>query len=256
MSHGLDPGSDRAVYKQIADSIRHSIDSGALAPGQKVPSESQLMAEFGVAQGTVRQALSLLRSQGLVVAEHGRGVFVRTKPKIRRLAHDRFARSHREAGKAAYLADAERMGIEPSVDVYFVGPEKADATVAALLGIRSGTKVLVRRRRYFADDHPTELATSYIPWKIAAGTEMTHVDTGPGGIYARLEEAGHNLGRFTEEVTARMPTEAEVRSLQLASGTPVLSLMRVAYDTQDRPVEICDTVMASDRYLLSYELPG
>ncbi len=79
---------------------------------------------------------------------------------------------------------------------------------------------------------------------------------GPGGIYARIEEAGHRLGRFTEEVSARMPTPEEVNALRLAGGMPVLTLVRVAYDVDGQPVEVCDTVMSADHYVLAYELPA
>ncbi len=56
--------------------------------------------------------------------------------------------------------------------------------------------MLVRRGRYLADGLPMELATSYVPWSLAKGTQMTEPNTGPGGIYARIEEAGHRLERF------------------------------------------------------------
>lgn len=256
MARGIDPASDRPVYKQIADRLRESIATGELSAGEKLPSESALMNDFDVAQGTVRQALGILRAEGLVIAEHGRGVFVRRRPKTRRLAYDRFARKHREEGKAAYLVEAEAEQLRPDVDVYFVGPDKPPGDVARLLSIRAGSKVLVRRRRYSSDGQPTELATSYIPWAIASGTEMTKENPGPGGIYARIEEAGHRLARFSEEVTARMPTQDEARALQLAPGAPVLTLVRVAYDTDGQPVEVCDTVMSADHYTLSYELPA
>jgi GntR family transcriptional regulator len=85
---------------------------------------------------------------------------------------------------------------------------------------------------------------------------MVEEQSGPGGIYARIEEAGHQLARFTEEVTARMPTPEESKALRLAAGTPVLTLLRVAYDVNDRAVEVCDTVMSAEHYLLSYELPA
>jgi GntR family transcriptional regulator len=253
---GVDPMSDRAVYKQIADALRGEIETGALPPGQKLPSESALTRQFKVSQGTIRQALAILRGEGLIVAEHGRGVFVRSRPKTRRLAHDRFARRHREQGKAAYLAEAEQTNTRPRVDVFYVGPDKAPAEFARRLSVRTGARVLVRRRRYLSDEQPTELATSYIPWDIAAGTPMTEENPGPGGVYARIEELGHELERFTEDVTARMPTPEEVKALRLPQGTPVLTLVRVAYDTEGRAVEVCDTVMSADHYVLSYELPA
>lgn len=256
MNVGIDPMSDRPAYKQIADALRAQIESGSLAPGEKLPSESALTQQFKVAQGTIRQALAVLRGEGLVVAEHGRGVFVRSRPKIRRLAHDRFARRHRDAGKAAFLAEAEQENTRPRVDVSFVGPTKAPAEIARRLSVRSGARVLVRSRRYFSDDQPTELATSYIPWDLADGTKMLEENPGPGGIYARIEELGHQLARFTEEVAARMPTEDEAKALRLAPGTPVITLIRTAYDTEGRPVEVCDTVMSAAHYVLDYELPA
>ena len=108
MARKIDPTSDRPIYKQIADELRERIVLGKLEPGEKLPSEADLVNEFGVAQGTVRQSLAVLRTEGLIVAEHGRGVFVRSRPKIRRVAHDRFLRAHREAGKAAFLVEAEK----------------------------------------------------------------------------------------------------------------------------------------------------
>src|SRR5918912_813495 len=107
MLRPVDPTSDRPVYKQIADQLRAAIESGELAPGARLPSEAELMSRYDVAQGTVRQALSLLRGEGLVIAQQGRGVFVRERPRLRRLASDRFSRKHREAGKAAYIAESE-----------------------------------------------------------------------------------------------------------------------------------------------------
>jgi GntR family transcriptional regulator len=142
------------------------------------------------------------------------------------------------------------------VEVIHVGPEKAPGDVARRLSLKSGTKVLVRRRRYFTDDQPTEIAVSYIPWDVAAGTAIADENPGPGGIYARIEERGHRLGQFSEDVTARMPTPEEVRALRLPAGTPVLTLVRVAFDTEGRAVEVCDTVMSADHYVLAYVLPA
>lgn len=85
---------------------------------------------------------------------------------------------------------------------------------------------------------------------------MTRADTGPGGVYARLEETGHQLERFHEEIVARMPTEREVQALQLPGGVPVMRLVRVAFDKSGTAVEACDTVLAADRYVLDYELPA
>lgn len=251
----VDKASDTPAFKQIAAELRGAIGEGHLSPGDKVPSESQLMEHFGVARMTVRQALSELRAEGLLVAEHGRGVFVRERPVVRRVASDRFARRHREAGQAAFIAEAEGVGA-PSVDEIQVGQESASAEVREALQLSARSRVISRHRRYLMDGQPVELASSYIPASIAKGTPIEQVDTGPGGVYARLEEAGHTLAEFTEEVGARMPTPEERRRLRLPAGTPVLTVRRVAFDTGGRRVELTDTVKAAPSYVLEYRFPA
>jgi GntR family transcriptional regulator len=248
----LDRGSDRPPYRQIAAALRDAIESGALSAGEKLPSEAQLMDHYGVARMTVRQAIQELRGEGLVVAEHGRGVFVRPMPPVRRLASDRFARKHREAGKAAFLAEADKAGYSPGVDRIRVERSQAPPGVAERLRVAEGSDVVVRSRRYLANGRPVETAVSYIPAKFAEGTLIEQIDSGPGGIYARLEETGHVLDRFTEEVGARMPTPDERRELEIGAGIPVLTVVRTAYDTSDVAVEVCDTVKVAPAYLLEY----
>lgn len=251
----VDKTSDTPAFKQIAGSLREAVRSGGIPPGERVPSEVQLMEHFGVARMTVRQALAELRAEGLLVAEHGRGVFVRERPRVRRVASDRFARRHREAGQAALLAEAEGVGA-PSVDEIRVTYEPPHADVRDALHLGTRAKVVARRRRYLMDDQPVELAESYVPLVIARGTAIEQRDSGPGGIYARIEEAGHSLAEFTEAVGARMPTPEERRRLNLPSGTPVLTVRRVAYDTDGTPVELTDTVKAAPSYVLEYRFPA
>ena len=95
----LDPTSDRAVFRQIADQLREAIERGRLGENEQIPSETMLVEHYGVARMTVRHAIQVLQSEGLVLAEHGRGVFVRPRPPVRRLAADRFARRNRGAGQ-------------------------------------------------------------------------------------------------------------------------------------------------------------
>lgn len=64
------------VYQQVADLLAARIERGELQPNRPIPSEVTLMQEFGIARGTVRHAVSLLRERGLVATVHGRGTFV------------------------------------------------------------------------------------------------------------------------------------------------------------------------------------
>ncbi|MFG1774868.1 GntR family transcriptional regulator [Micromonospora sp. NPDC049048] len=73
----IDPSADRAVFRQLADLLRDRIASGDLAPGASLPSELRLAQEYGLSRTSVRQAVALLRSEGLVIVEPPRGTFVR-----------------------------------------------------------------------------------------------------------------------------------------------------------------------------------
>lgn len=120
---------------------------GLLGPGDRVPSESQLIEHYALARMTIRQALDELKAEGLVVVEHGRGVFVRQRPSARRVASDRFMRAHREAGRAAFIAESVGVGT-PSVDEIEVSHEVAAPHVAAVLRLSKRSRVVARRRRY------------------------------------------------------------------------------------------------------------
>lgn len=73
----VDPLSATPVYVQVADILRVRIQSGQLQPDRPVPSESQLEQEFGIARGTARKAVALLRDEGLIVTVKGRGSYVK-----------------------------------------------------------------------------------------------------------------------------------------------------------------------------------
>ena len=121
------------------------------------------MAHYDVARMTARQAIQELRAEGRVVAEQGRGVFVRLPAPVRRLASDRFARRHREAGQAAFLAEAEKAGVMPRVDQVEVSRAAVPESVRERLKLAEGEEAVVRSRRYLADGLPIETAVSYIP---------------------------------------------------------------------------------------------
>lgn len=252
----IDTTDERPPYRQIAAALRDAIKVGRFGPGDQLPSESELVQYYNVARMTVRQAIHELKIEGLVVSEHGRGVFVRSTPVVRRLASERFARRHRERGKAAFSVEAEKTGYVAHVDRITVREAPAPSDIAERLGLKVGDAVVVRDRRYLANNEPVELAVSYIPADLARGTAIAENDSGPGGIYARLEEDGYMLDHFVEEVGARMPTPDERRALQLAPGAPVLTVMRTAYDTSGRAVEVCDTVKAAHAYVLEYDFPA
>ena len=81
----LDPRSDRALYRQLADVLREKILHGELRPGQRLPSEPTLSQEYGLSRTAIRNALGVLRAERLVVTERGYGTRVRMAAERRRV---------------------------------------------------------------------------------------------------------------------------------------------------------------------------
>lgn len=102
------------------------------------------MEHYGVARMTVRSALRVLQGEGLATAEHGRGVYVRARPPVRRLASDRFAQRHRKEGKAAFIAESEQTGAAPHVDMIEVTEVLPPAEMADRLGLGESGRVVIR----------------------------------------------------------------------------------------------------------------
>jgi DNA-binding GntR family transcriptional regulator len=80
MAPSLDSDDPRAPYLQVAGGLRAAIRSGEYAPGAQLPTYQELAETWGVAVNTVKSAVTLLRDEGLVVTQHGKGSFVRTQP--------------------------------------------------------------------------------------------------------------------------------------------------------------------------------
>lgn len=253
-TRAIDPASDRPVYKQIADMLRQRMDAGDIAPGGRLPSESELMQQFGVARATVRRSFDLLAMEGRVRTVKGVGVFARapTAAPIRTQRAERLARRHRTSGKSALEIDAERTGARLTQEIVERADVPAPPLVARCLDIPGGQPVFVRRRVIAIEGSPAQLADSYIPLDIAVAPVREQY-TGPGRTYARIEEQGHRLTRFREQLTFRMPTPDEVRALHLDVGVPVIDLVRVAY-TDDRPVECFVSVLAGDKHRFEYHI--
>jgi GntR family transcriptional regulator len=262
--------AEDATYLRIASEIRSKIAAAAegYRPGDRIPGEDGVMANYSVARATARQALGRLKQEGLVSTVQGSGSYVRRTPPCRRLSTDRFAREQRERGRGAYDVELRDMGYQGRTRWLTLGKEKASREVARMLGVRAGSPVMVRARQMFAApklpdgraDYAAEevmqVATSYVPWSIAEGTPMIEEDTGLGGLYSRIEDAGHRLARFAEEVAVRIGTDEECELLGLDPVALVLTLDRQAYDEAGAVVEVCRHVMPPTYYVISYDFPA
>lgn len=238
-------------YREIADDLRRRIDGGEFPPGSKLPPERDLVQEYGKAQGTIRQALAALRDEGITESRVGSGVYVREWRPIVRNALKRVLADQWGKGKSIWDVDIDDRLLEAQELQIEQLPAPAD--VARALGLDEGAPVWRRNRRYAVDGVPVLRSTAHLPDDLARGTRITQVDTGPGGVFARLAEAGHAPAGFREELRCRMPSAWEVDDLRLAASTPVVEITRYASDAAGRVVEVNRMVLDASRYLLVYE---
>lgn len=240
--------------RRIAAELRAAIERGDYRPGDRLPTQAELRERYGVATHTAYRAREILKAEGLAVGRHGAGLYVRDRSPVIRMARNRLSRSERQAGRGFFLTDAEAGGWTPRSEVT-VRVEQATALVADRLRIAQGSPVLVRDRVMSANDQPVQLATSYLPREITEGTTIEQPDSGPGGIYARLEELGHTLTHYRETVRQSPATTQEAETLGTAAGAGLWRIERVAFAAAG-PVEVNFIAALSDRVELIYEIPA
>ena len=254
-----EPESDKRLpSRRIADDLRASIERGDLASGAKLPSERDLAAQYGTARNTAREAISILQKEGLVVAQPGRGVFVRPQQPLMRLGSNRYSRRLRgETGLSPFRIEVTKQGRTPKTECRSVTTEQALAEVADRLGLEAENATVVRRENwYYADDEPVQVGVTYIPIEVAGDSPLASAKTlGKGSIYARFEELGYPIARIREEISARMPNPDEMTGLGMPPGVPVIEVLHTGFDEQRRPFEVTRFVMRGDLNGLDYDMP-
>ena len=266
LSSVVDPQADRPVYKQIADLLRSAITTGVLEPGEQLPSEHELVAEHGVSRGTARQAIMLLRNEGLIDVVHGLGSFVREAEPVERLRPYRLSHGW-EIGRHAddarpddgpWKAGGDTMGgagegVTLRFETRQLAKGRAPAEIAELLGLGATDDVLARRWETMLVDSVRAIVVSYTPWDVAVAAGLRHVSSGPA-VYQALADSGHRVRRLVEEVHARMPTTDEAQRLDIGPSVPVFSVQRVNQTADGRPIEVTVSVISAKRHRLIYEL--
>ena len=241
-----------AMWQDIADALREAVTRGDYPPGTTIPKETELMATYGAGRDTVRRAVIQLTAEGLVEPVRRRGTVVRARPARRAITRSRLV--YRD--DLGYYFDQAAQGWRPLQPPNISrGPVPFD--VAAQLGVAPGDEAVIRSRIMGDPEtgQPTQLATSYIPAALAAELPILAADeTGPGGIYDRMEEAGLGPIRWTEAITTRPPSPAEASRLKLAPGVSLLRIVRLASSPAGRPLEVNDTRMSGDEFEVSYPL--
>jgi GntR family transcriptional regulator len=245
-------------FHRIVDDLRGEILSARRRPGERLPSEHDLAAEYQTSRPTVRRAIALLKAEGLVVTEQGKGAFVRPTPHVRLLVSGTNYRRHRGMGLSGFSAQALEQGQSPEQDVLEVATIGAPIEVSMRLNLDEGAPVVQRRRLFKLDGHPVAFCDSYYPAELVEGTPITELENISGGVHALIEDPAGPIrrvvARSVDDLVARMPTAEEAHRLALPPGIPVVRVIRTIYDTDDSALEVQDTVAAADRHTFRYEV--
>lgn len=232
-------------YAQVIAELQRRIESGEYPPGSLMPSEHQLSAEFAIARPTVVRALRVLRQEGWIETQQGKGSFVRGRPALADIAPVR-------RGQAELDRDEAR---EPG-DLLSAGAAEAPPRIAALLGASPGAELVRRQRLVRRDGEPSEIVTWWIPPNLADGTGLTEAAPVAGGIRSHLARRKNvRVDHVIEQITARNPAANEAKLLEIADSAPVLALYAVARAASGEPLFAVDVAMPGDTHELEDAYP-
>jgi GntR family transcriptional regulator len=244
MGAGTDP-----VYLRVLEDLRAQILGGVLAPGARVPSRNGIIARYGVGETAAKHALQVLATEGLIEARAGSGSYVRRAPTVSCLEHDR----PHFPGSPFGLVD-ERAVVAWEHQTQLVHPPQP---VARRLGLAENQPVNRTRYLLTADGSPVQLATSYEPAEVTAGTAAASPEEGPlagRGVVARMRAIGVTVDELTEDICVRPCPSAEAAALGIPAGAPVLVVTR-EHRAGQRAVETSEIMISADRFMLRYRIP-
>lgn len=259
--------SAEPVYLRVLEDLRTRIYEGMLEPGARVPSRNAIIARYGVGETAAKHALQVLATEGLIEARAGSGSYVRKVPAPRHLEHDRLhfpgspfgidesaaCGGQEDPAISGAHSPARRMSWEHQTELFIPPPH-----IALRLGLEPGmVPVTVTRYLLTADGEPVQLATSYEPRHLTAGTAVAFPEQGPyagRGVIERMRTIGIDVDEVAEEVSVRLSLRAEASALALPPGAPVLLIERV-HSSAGRVVEAGEVVIAADRFKLRYRFP-
>jgi GntR family transcriptional regulator len=232
-------------YAQVVAEIKRRIDAGDYAPGTLLPSEHQLVEEFGVSRPTIVKSLAALRLDGWIETEQGRGSFVRGRPALEDADRTRPAADVLEVPETQLAGELVQAGVK-------VAPQH----VTDLLGLDRGAKAFLRQRLLSEDGEPVELASVWLPLDLAAGTDLASPDLLDESMRHHLRARKKvRFDHATERITARRPVGEESALLRVGPDEPVLGLVVAVYDAHKKPLQVVDLVLPGERHELRDAYP-
>lgn len=230
-----------AVWRDIAQTLEAEIAAGQPARGERLPTEAQVAARFGVNRHTARRAVDELARAGLVRVEHGRGAFV---------SEDVI--DYEVVPRTRFSEWIRRHNREPSGRVLQLRELPAGTEVAANLDLAEGEGVVLMERLGAADGVPVSLAAHYFPLGRLPGIAAALASSPT--ITAALAAVGvPDYIRQSTRVSARLPSATEARLLQLGRMQPLLVCENLNVDQSGRVVEYGVALHPSPRVQVVFE---
>ncbi len=239
-------------YHQIYLVLCEQLQEGKFDEG--LPGELSLMKQFAVARVTVRRALQQMAEEGLIKREPGRG----TRPVKHMEANaakqggDASTQSGQQARLTGLLENLVTMGLRTSVKVLSVQTLLAPKEIQDKLKLSATDWVQKAERVRSTREGPLSHMTTWVPSEIAQGFGQRELAQKP--ILVLLEEAGVKVGRAEQTISARLADADMARHLDVPVGSALLSVRRLIYDQQDKPVQWLLGLYRPDRYEYQMQL--
>ena len=239
----IDHNSHVPYYVQVKEALRDRIEHGEWKAGDQLPGEPELCVLFDVSRTVIRQALSELLHDGLILRAKGKGTFVAEPKIVENLAQK----------LTGFYQDMAERGYPPVSQVLHQVVVPANQKVAAFLQIAPGTPVVEIERLRFVQEEPIVLVTTYLPY--AHYPELLTADLTHQSLYSLMEqEYGLTIARGHRTLEAVTANQYEADLLQVETGAPLMLLDSVSYLEDGVPVEYYHALHRGDRSRFEAEL--
>jgi GntR family transcriptional regulator len=217
--------ADVPLYGKVEGVLASEIARGVLRPGDRLPSEDQLLARFAVSRITVRRAIQNLIQRGIVEIRRGHGTYV-LAPKI----------SQELTRLTGFVEDMAVHGRKASARVVSKDVVAADSTVAHQLRISKGTYVMRIERVRLADSIPMSFDETYLPLDV--GKRIVRNDLRIKPIFTLLEEEyGIPLSEAEYVLEAAAASKHVAEALAVSEGSPIFRIERTSFTKMGQPID-------------------
>ena len=230
-------------YQQIYEILRNKILSREWKPGDLIPAESELIAQYQVSRNTIRDVMEMLVNEGLIYRQQGRGSFV-SQPSM-----------EQGLGRIInFTEDMRQRDLKPSSVVLSAELLPASDEIAGKLNVLAGEELGLLRRLRLANDEPISVEESYIIHRYCRGYLTRHDYSTSSLRDALVQDYGIVWLRAKQVIRSINAPRELAHILKIDHRSALLYIERVSYTAEEIPVEFLRVYYRGDRYSLLNEL--